>query len=153
MLDSATGNLRLSDRATFLRTYAANAMARSLAGPGQLGTDSRRTIEFNGRFLARAFRHESVEGACFDVVTHWARYDRAPAAGETKYEGRALPTRSLRDDGSTIYVELTFAIIHDATSEVVGACAHARDISERWAADREQRRRLRDLEEQLGKHA
>ena len=78
---------------------------------------------------------------------HWTGYDRALKAGETKYSGKSLPTRSQRKDGATIYVELSFAIIHDGSGEVIGALAHARDITERWAQDREQRRRLRDLEE------
>lgn len=77
---------------------------------------------------------------------HWRGYGRALTEGRTKYSGKALPTRSMRRDGATIYVELTFAIIHGAGGEVVGALAHARDISERWAREREQRRRLRELE-------
>jgi PAS domain S-box-containing protein len=81
---------------------------------------------------------------------HWRGFERALAAGETKYSGQALPTRSQRKDGTTIYVELTFAIIHDAAGEVIGALAHARDITERWERDREQRRRLRELESRLG---
>lgn len=81
---------------------------------------------------------------------HWAGYDRALAEGETKYKGRAMPTRSVRKDGSTFYVELSFAIVLDSAGTVLGALAHARDITERWANDREQRRRLRELEAQVG---
>jgi hypothetical protein len=67
--------------------------------------------------------------------------------GQTKYSGQALPTRSARKDGATIYVELTFAIVRDGTDAVIGALAHARDISERWEREREQRRRLQELEQ------
>jgi PAS domain S-box-containing protein len=77
---------------------------------------------------------------------HWAGYKRALEAGETKYRGQALPTRSVRKDGTGIYVELTFAIVRSADGNVIGALAHARDISERWAKEREQRQRLRELE-------
>lgn len=80
---------------------------------------------------------------------HWTGFGRALAEGATKYAGKALPTRSQRKDGATIYVELSFSIIHDDSGEVIGALAHARDISERWAQDREQRRKLRDLEERV----
>ena len=55
----------------------------------------------------------------------------------------------MRRDGG-IYVHLTFAIIHDAGGAVLGALAHARDISERWARERAQRERLQELEAQLG---
>ena len=100
-------------------------------------------------------REEAV-GQSLDLIipeefrkAHWAGYDRALGDGDTKYKGRALPTRSVRKDGSTFYVELSFAIVHDEAGTVLGALAHARDISERWANDREQRRRLRELEAQL----
>lgn len=80
---------------------------------------------------------------------HWTGYDRALEAGDTKYRGKALPTKALRASGDTFYVELSFAIIRDEGGEVIGALAHARDISERFEQDRAARRKLRDLEAEL----
>jgi PAS domain S-box-containing protein len=106
----------------------------------------------------RVFGHNAAEavGQSLDLIipeqfreAHWRGYDRALAAGDTKYRGHALPTRSVRRDGETIYVELTFAIIHGGDGRVTGALAHARDISERWDRERAQRRELRELREQL----
>ena len=77
---------------------------------------------------------------------HWTGYDRALAAGDTKYRGQALATRATRADGETIYVELSFAILKDAAGTVMGALATARDITERFQRDRDMRRRLRELE-------
>jgi PAS domain S-box-containing protein len=77
---------------------------------------------------------------------HWTGYDRALAAGDTKYRGQSLPTRALKQDGSEIYVELSFAIVHGGDGAVVGAMAQARDITERFERDRAMRRRLRELE-------
>jgi len=82
---------------------------------------------------------------------HWRGFERALGEGDTKYRGQALPTRSMRKDGTDFYVELTFAIVHDTDGKVIGALAHARDITERWTHDREQRQRLRELEERLEK--
>jgi PAS domain S-box-containing protein len=76
---------------------------------------------------------------------HWTGYARALAAGETKYRGQALPTKALKADGSTIYVELSFAIVHADDGTVVGALANARDITERFEHDRNIRRELREL--------
>ena len=81
---------------------------------------------------------------------HWTGYNRALADGDTKYRGQALPTRSARKDGSDLYVELTFAIVKGADGTVLGALAHARDITERWEKEREQRQRLRELEQKAG---
>ena len=75
------------------------------------------------------------------------------AAGDTKYRGQTLPTKALKADGSTIYVELSFAIVHGADDAVVGAMAQARDITERFERDRAARRRLRELQEALDKAA
>jgi len=77
---------------------------------------------------------------------HWTGYDRALAAGETKYRGQSLPTKALRADGSQCYVELSFSIIKDAGGAVVGAMAQARDITERFERDRAMRRRIKELE-------
>jgi PAS domain S-box-containing protein len=106
------------------------------------------------------FARDEAVGQNLDIIipeqfraAHWTGFERALAAGETKYKGKALPTRAMRKDGSTIYVELSFAIIIDSAGTTLGALAHARDITERWEADREQRRRLRELEAQVGKEA
>jgi PAS domain S-box-containing protein len=98
-------------------------------------------------------RDEAV-GVSLDLIVperfreaHWRGYDRALSEGQTKYVGKSLPTRSVRKDGSTIYVELTFAVVHDQMGSVIGALAHARDITERWEGERQQRQRIRELEQ------
>jgi PAS domain S-box-containing protein len=108
----------------------------------------------------RVFGHtaEDAVGQNLDLIVpeqfrdaHWKGYDRALGEKKTKYEGRALPTRSVRADGETIYVELSFAIVLDGTGEPIGALAHARDITERREQERASRARVRELEEALAK--
>jgi PAS domain S-box-containing protein len=108
------------------------------------------------------FGHAASEaiGRTLDLIVperfreaHWTGYKRALSDGDTKYRGQALPTRSMRKDGSAIYVELTFAIIKSGDGLVIGALAHARDISERSAKEREQRERLRELEQRFADSA
>lgn len=79
---------------------------------------------------------------------HWRGYRRAMEEAATKYEGRHLPTRSHRVDGSTIYVELSFSIIVQE-GRALGALAHVRDITERFQREREDCKRLRELEARL----
>ena len=57
----------------------------------------------------------------------------------------ALPTKSVKADGTAIYVELSFAITKDGHGAVIGAMAVARDITERFESDRVMRRELREL--------
>ncbi len=104
----------------------------------------------------RIFGHpaSAAMGQTLDLIipenlreSHWTGFDRALQAGDTKYRGQSLPTKSMKADGTQIYVELSFAIIHGPDG-VEGAVAHARDITERFERDRELRRQLRDLQPQ-----
>jgi PAS domain S-box-containing protein len=99
------------------------------------------------------YRAADAVGQSLDIIipeklreAHWAGYDRALAAGETKYRGQSLPTRAARQDGSEMYVELSFAIVRDGDGAVAGAMAQARDITERFERERAMRRRPRELE-------
>jgi PAS domain S-box-containing protein len=100
------------------------------------------------------FSSEEALGQNLDLIiperfrdAHWKGFDRALADGTTKYSGRALPTRSARKDGTMIYVELTFAIVKDASGSVIGALAHARDITERFLKEREQRQQAQQTQQ------
>ena len=84
---------------------------------------------------------------------HWKGYDRALGDKVTKYIGQSLPTRARNAKGEEFYVELSFAIILDEAGEAVGALAQARDINERFIRDRDNRRKMRDLEQQLAAKA
>jgi PAS domain S-box-containing protein len=106
----------------------------------------------------RVFGHSTAEavGQNLDLIVperfreaHWKGFERAVGEGDTKYRGQALPTRSVRKDGTAIYVELSFAIVKDASGDVVGALAHARDITERFQREREQRDHVKELEAKL----
>lgn len=98
------------------------------------------------------YTHGEAMGQNLDIIipeqfreAHWTGYDRALEAGVTKYIGQSLATRARKASGEDIYVELSFAIMKDATGAVIGALAHARDIDERFKSDRQMRRDLREL--------
>lgn len=102
------------------------------------------------------FSTDAAVGSNLDIIVpeqfreaHWTGFERALAAGHTKYVGQALPTKALHAEGHEFYVELSFSIVHDEDRAVLGALAHARDITERFTRDRESRRRLRELEREL----
>jgi PAS domain S-box-containing protein len=73
---------------------------------------------------------------------HWRGFERAISECATKYAGKSMPTRAVRSDGTQIYVELSFSIIVDANGDVLGALAHARDITERFEKERADRKCL-----------
>ncbi len=96
----------------------------------------------------QVFGHSRDEamGQSLDLViperfreAHWTAFDAAIAAGKTRLNGKALPTRSMRKDGTTIYVELSFGVVLDAAGTAIGALAIARDITEKFLAERARR--------------
>jgi PAS domain S-box-containing protein len=103
------------------------------------------------------FSEAEAIGQSLDIIVperfrdaHWKGFDRALGEKATKYAGQSLPTRAQKQDGTQIYVELSFAIVL-VDGESVGALATARDITERFERDREQRQKLRAAEEELAK--
>ena len=70
---------------------------------------------------------------------HWQAYDRAIESGQTKYDNRVLTTRSMKKDGSALYVDLTFQLVKDERDAVLGALATGRDCTARYLAERQQR--------------
>jgi PAS domain S-box-containing protein len=73
---------------------------------------------------------------------HWSGFDAAMARGATKLEGRPTLTRALHKSGRRLYVEMSFAIVKgdDSESEVIGAVAVARDVTERVERERAAKR-------------
>lgn len=100
----------------------------------------------------RMFGHTAEEalGQTLDLIIperfreqHWTGYDRALGDRATKYEGQVLTTRSVRKDGTTMYLELTFAIVLGDDGAAIGALANARDVTERFERERAQRAQAR----------
>ena len=100
----------------------------------------------------RMFGHSAQEalGQKLDLIIperfrdqHWTGFDRALGDRDTKFKGQVLTTRSMRKDGTTMYLELTFSIVTNAEGEAMGALAHARDVTERFERERAQRAQAR----------
>ncbi len=105
-------------------------------------------IRYWGRGAESLFGHSAANalGESLDLIiperfrsAHWQAYDRAIDTGRTKYEGRTLTTRSVRNDGSKLFVDLRFELVKDARDAVLGALAIGRDCTARHLAERAQR--------------
>ena len=105
-------------------------------------------IRYWGGAAEAIFGHSAAEalGNSLDLIiperfrtAHWQAYDKALESGHTKYEGRVLTTRSMRKDGSKLFVDLNFALVKDARGAVLGALAVGRDCTARYLAERSQR--------------
>jgi PAS domain S-box-containing protein len=115
-------------------------------------------IRFWNRGAERVFGHLAAEvvGQSLDIIiperlrkAHWDAFDRAVQVGRTRYEGRAMTTRSMRKDGTRIYVDMTFALLTDRAGAVAGALAIAHDVTPRHEAERVLRERAAEMERAL----
>lgn len=98
------------------------------------------------------FSADEAIGESLDIIiperfrdAHWKGFDRALADKKSKYVGQSMPTRSARQDGTNIVVELSFGVVV-TNGEAVGAIATGRDITERFEKERADRKRLQELE-------
>jgi len=102
------------------------------------------------------YTEDEVLGQSLDVIiperlrpSHWAGFNAAIESGTMKHGRESMTTKSIHKDGRDLYLDLSFALVRDRSGEVLGAVAVARDITARFEADRESRRRLAALEEQI----
>ena len=103
----------------------------------------------------RIFGHKATDviGGSLDVIIperlvqgHNNGFNHAMATNQMKYVNKVLTTRSMHKDGSKLYVDLSFGMVHDPDGKILGALAIARDITERFASEAAQRARITELE-------
>ncbi len=81
---------------------------------------------------------------------HWEGWDKTMATGVTKYGRELLAVPAARKDGAPLSIEFTIQLVRDDQGAIVGAGAVIRDVTARWNRDKELRKRLKELESQLG---
>ncbi|WP_428852722.1 PAS domain-containing protein [Imbroritus primus] len=120
-----------------------------------IATDRGGVIRVWNAGAERLFGHRQSEmlGGSLDVIipetlrkAHWIGFDRAVVSGQMKYSGEVMTTRSMHKDGRKLYIDMSFNLLRDASDQVVGVLAIARDCTARYEAERAMRMRLRELE-------
>jgi PAS domain S-box-containing protein len=98
-------------------------------------------------------RAHEIIGKSLDVVipdrlrsAHWAGFDTAMETGQLKHARQSMTTRSIHKDGCDLYIDMSFALVRDDTGLVLGAVAVAREVTARFKAERDARKRLAELE-------
>lgn len=62
---------------------------------------------------------------------HWRGWKAAMASGQLHLNGQATLTRALSKSGAKCYVEMSFALVKDASGSPIGSVAMARDVTAR----------------------
>ena len=105
-------------------------------------------------------RADEIIGKSLDVLipdrlrsAHWAGFDTAMETGQLKHVRQSMTTRSIHKDGSDLYIDMSFALVRDDTGLLLGAVAVARDVTDRFKAERDARKRLAELEARVNSTA
>jgi PAS domain S-box-containing protein len=96
---------------------------------------------------------EEALGQTLDLVIperlrarHWAGYRETMATGVTRYARQVLAVPAIRNDGASISVEFTIALLHEPSGALLGPAAIIRDVAARWEQERLLKKRLAALE-------
>lgn len=76
---------------------------------------------------------------------HWDGYNQALARGDVKPGRTSMITRSLHKSGESIYVDMSFAMVKDASGQLIGSMAVARDATVRFTEEKNLRKQLAEL--------
>ena len=71
-------------------------------------------------------------------AAHWRGFDRAMERGHTVHGAEVRTTRSKHKAGRRLYVDMTFSVVRSTSGESLGSAAMARDVTERYLAERAQ---------------
>jgi PAS domain S-box-containing protein len=80
---------------------------------------------------------------------HWDGYHKTMQTGITKYGHDVLRVPAVHKDGHTLSIAFTVSMLHSPDGKVSHIVAVVRDESARFAEDRNLRKRLMELENQL----
>lgn len=107
--------------------------------------DTQGTIQYWNQAAEKLFGFSAAQalGQSLDIIipkhlrdAHWRGFNAAIAQGTLKLAGAPTLTRALHQEGHKLYVEMTFALVIDDDSSVLGSISMARDATERVAKER-----------------
>jgi PAS domain S-box-containing protein len=125
------------------------------AGDAIMVCDASGAITLWNRAAERIFGFTEAEalGQSLDMIIpqrqrqrHWEGYHKTMATAVTKYGADLLRVPALHKDGHTLSIAFTVTMLFSADHKVTGIAAIVRDESQRFAEDRELRKRLLELE-------
>jgi PAS domain S-box-containing protein len=102
------------------------------------------------------YKAEEIQGKNLDLIIpeklrqrHWDGYQGVMKTGETRYGKELLKVPAMRKDGKTISVEFTILLVRNRQNEIIGTAAIIRDVTERWNQEKELKKKLKFLDNQL----
>ncbi len=103
------------------------------------------------------FTEPEAMGQSLDIIIpqrqqarHWEGYHVTMASGITKYGASVLRVPAVHKDGHTLSIAFTVSLMHDKDGKVAAIVAIVRDESVKFAEERALRKRIAELEIDLG---
>ncbi len=124
--------------------------------------DARGAITLWNPAAQRMFGYTEAEalGQSLDLIIperlrarHWQGYDKTMATGITRYGSELLKVPAIDKDGNAMSIAFTVALLKDAAGTVTGIVAVIRDETVRFQQERALKKRLAELESQVGEQA
>lgn len=104
------------------------------------------------------FTQSEALGKSLDIITpqrlqhrHWEGYHKTMATGVTRYGNDVLRVPAVHKDGHSLSIAFTVALLLTSDKKVSSIVAVIRDETSRFKEERELRKRLTELENQLTK--
>ena len=104
------------------------------------------------------FTQAEAVGQSLDIIIpqrqqarHWEGYHVTMASGITKYGASVLRVPALHKDGHTLSIAFTVSLMRDDAGLVTAIVAIVRDESEKFAQERNLKKRILELEQELQK--
>ena len=131
-------------------------------GDAVIAADASGAIVFWNPAATRLFGYlqEEAMGQSLDLITpqrhqkrHWDGYYKTMQTGQTKYGHDVLKVPAVHKDGHALSIAFTVALLHSSDQKVSSIVAVIRDETDRFAEERNLRKRLTELENQVPKTA
>ena len=131
-------------------------------GDAVIAADASGAIIFWNPAATRLFGYsqEQAMGQSLDLITpqrhqkrHWEGYHKTMQTGQTKYGHDVLKVPAVHKDGHALSIAFTVALLHSPDQKVSSIVAVIRDDTDRFAEERNLRKRLTELESQTLKTA
>ncbi|TWG87059.1 PAS domain S-box-containing protein [Cupriavidus gilardii J11] len=134
----------------------------SVIGDAIVVADGKGSITLWNTAAERMFGYSESEaiGRSLDLIIperlrarHWQGFDKTMATGTTRYGHELLKVPAVNKDGGAMSIAFTVALLKNERGDVTGIVAVIRDETERFQQERALRKRLAELERQLGGQA
>lgn len=111
-----------------------------------------------GAEMMFGYSAEEALGQSLDLIIperlrnrHWEGYHQVMATGQTRYGKDLLSVPALHRSGQQLSCEFSIVMLKNEAGDLIGVGSIMRDVTARWAKEKELKERIAALEKAAGK--